>query len=45
MTGISFSPFVSGIIALSISESAFKQKFLELVLIQLKKHNGKLVAH
>ena len=24
MTGISFSPFVSGIIALSISESAFQ---------------------
>ena len=33
MTGISFSPFVSGVIALSISESAFQAEILEQVLI------------
>ena len=45
MTGISFSPFVSGIIALSISESAFQAEIFRAGLTLLKKHNGKLVAH
>jgi polar amino acid transport system permease protein len=42
MTGLSFSPFTSGIIALAISERLSKQKYLEQVLTLLKKHNGKL---
>ena len=42
MTGISFSPFVSGIIALAISESAFQAEIFREVSTQLKNHNGKL---
>ena len=45
MTGISFSPFVSGIIALAISESAFQAEIFRAVSIQLKKHNGKPEVH
>ena len=44
MTGISFSPFVSGIIALSISESAFQAEIFRAGINSIKKLNGKLEA-
>ena len=37
MTGISFSPFVSGIIALSISESAFQAEIFRAGINSIKK--------
>ena len=41
MLGISFSPFVSGIIALTISESAFQAEILEQELIPYQKDSMK----
>ena len=38
MTGISFSPFVSGIIALSISESAFQAEIFRAGINSIRKH-------
>ena len=38
MTGISFSPFVSGIIALSISESAFQAEIFRAGINSIKKY-------
>ena len=37
MTGISFSPFVSGIIALAISESAFQAEIFRAGINSIKK--------
>ena len=37
MTGISFSPFVSGIIALSISESAFQAEIFRAGINSIRK--------
>ena len=38
MTGISFSPFMSGIIALSISESAFQAEIFRAGINSIRKH-------
>ena len=40
MTGISFSPFVSGIIALSISESAFQAEIFRAGINSIRKPQG-----
>ena len=45
MMGVSFSPFVSGIIALTLVKVHFKQKYLEQELIQFQKDNMKYQNH